>query len=122
MGGWLGAVLCALGLAAHLGAVKNWLSGSGGLSARRRPRRHVIIETNKTTARIFPEVPDCEAPEFWERMERLIVLNKRLIAVGASGRAGAAEGAAAPAAAGALCGGAAAAVHRQARAVRHVRL
>jgi hypothetical protein len=22
--------------------------------------QHVIIETNKTTARIFPEVPDCE--------------------------------------------------------------
>ena len=52
--------------------------------ARPRPRRHVIIETNKTTARIFPEVPDCETPEFWERMERLIVLNKRLIAIGAS--------------------------------------
>ena len=37
----------------------------------------MIIETNKTTARIFPEVPDCETPEFWERMERLIVLNKK---------------------------------------------
>ena len=22
--------------------------------------QHVVIETNKTTARIFPEVPDCE--------------------------------------------------------------
>ena len=39
-------------------------------------RRHVIIETNKTTARIFPEVPDCETPEFWDHMEKLIVLNK----------------------------------------------
>ena len=38
--------------------------------------RHVIIETNKTTARIFPEVPDCETPQFWEHMEKLIVLNK----------------------------------------------
>ena len=47
-------------------------------------RRHVIIETNKTTARIFPEVPDCETPEFWEHMENLIVLNKKLIAIGAS--------------------------------------
>lgn len=28
-------------------------------------RRHVIIETNNTTARIFPSVPDCETPEFW---------------------------------------------------------
>ncbi len=39
-------------------------------------RRHVIIETNKTTARIFPEVPDCETPEFWDHMEKLIVLNR----------------------------------------------
>ena len=38
--------------------------------------RHVIIETNKTTARIFPEVPDCETPEFWDHMEKLIVLNR----------------------------------------------
>jgi magnesium-protoporphyrin IX monomethyl ester (oxidative) cyclase len=44
--------------------------------------RHVIIETNKTTARIFSEVPDCEAPQFWEHMENLITLNQKLIAVG----------------------------------------
>jgi magnesium-protoporphyrin IX monomethyl ester (oxidative) cyclase len=44
----------------------------------------VIIETNKTTARIFPEVPDCETPEFWEHMENLIVINRKLIAVGQS--------------------------------------
>ncbi len=48
------------------------------------PRRHVIIETNKTTARIFPEVPDCETPEFWDHMEKLIVLNRKLIAIGQS--------------------------------------
>lgn len=46
--------------------------------------RHVIIETNKTTARIFPEVPDCECAEFWDRMERLIQLNKQLISIGGS--------------------------------------
>eukprot|EP00884_Botryococcus_braunii_P016236 jgi/Botrbrau1/3296/Bobra.174_1s0059.1 len=46
--------------------------------------RHVIIETNKTTARIFSEVPDCESPKFWEHMENLIVLNQKLIAVGQS--------------------------------------
>ncbi|CAK0784728.1 Member of the CCCH zinc finger [Coccomyxa viridis] len=46
--------------------------------------RHVIIETNKTTARIFPEVPDCETPEFWDQMEKLIVLNKKLVAIGQS--------------------------------------
>lgn len=49
-----------------------------------RACRHVIIETNKTTARIFPEVPDCETPEFWKHMEALIVLNKKLIAIGES--------------------------------------
>ena len=48
------------------------------------PCRHVVIETNKTTARLFPEVPDCETPEFWDHMEKLIVLNKKLIAIGAS--------------------------------------
>ena len=44
----------------------------------------MIIETNNTTARIFPAVPDCETPEFWDKMERLIVLNKQLLAVGQS--------------------------------------
>lgn len=44
----------------------------------------MIIETNKTTARIFSEVPDCENPKFWEHMENLITLNRRLIAVGES--------------------------------------
>ena len=47
-------------------------------------RRHVIIETNKTTARIFPQVPDCEAPVFWDRMEALIRCNKKLAAISAS--------------------------------------
>ena len=36
----------------------------------------MIIETNKTTARIFPQVPDCENALFWERMERLVQLNQ----------------------------------------------
>lgn len=27
--------------------------------------RHVIIETNNTTARIFPSVPDVETAHFW---------------------------------------------------------
>ena len=48
------------------------------------PDRHVIIETNNTTARIFPAVPDCETPEFWDKMERLIVLNRQLLALGQS--------------------------------------
>jgi hypothetical protein len=29
-------------------------------------------------------VPDCETPQFWDKMERLIVLNKRLIELGQS--------------------------------------
>lgn len=41
----------------------------------------MIIETNKTTARLFPEVPDCETEEFWSHMEKLIVLNKKLMAI-----------------------------------------
>ena len=44
----------------------------------------MIIETNKTTARIFPQVPDCETPAFWDRMEALIRCNERLAAIGAS--------------------------------------
>lgn len=46
--------------------------------------RHVIIETNKTTARIFPQVPDCENDQFWDRMEALIRLNQQLADIGAS--------------------------------------
>uniref|UniRef100_A0A7S1SMW4 magnesium-protoporphyrin IX monomethyl ester (oxidative) cyclase n=1 Tax=Tetraselmis chuii TaxID=63592 RepID=A0A7S1SMW4_9CHLO len=40
--------------------------------------QHVIIETNKTTARIFPEVIDCENPEFFRRMDRMVVANNAL--------------------------------------------
>lgn len=44
----------------------------------------MIIETNKTTARLFPEVPDCEVPEFWARMDRLVELNNELKAISES--------------------------------------
>lgn len=33
--------------------------------------QHVIIETNRTTARIFPAVCDVESPEFFERLDRV---------------------------------------------------
>ncbi|GMH40164.1 hypothetical protein BSKO_08068 [Bryopsis sp. KO-2023] len=46
--------------------------------------QHVIIETNKTTARIFPEVPDCEHPEFFKKMDALRDLNMSLLALGDS--------------------------------------
>uniref|UniRef100_A0A061SFX3 magnesium-protoporphyrin IX monomethyl ester (oxidative) cyclase n=1 Tax=Tetraselmis sp. GSL018 TaxID=582737 RepID=A0A061SFX3_9CHLO len=40
--------------------------------------QHVIIETNKTTARIFPEVIDCENPEFFRRMDKMVEANTAL--------------------------------------------
>lgn len=43
--------------------------------------QHVIIETNKTTARIFPEVIDCENPEFFRRMDKMVVANNALCAL-----------------------------------------
>eukprot|EP00850_Spirogloea_muscicola_P011121 SM000068S20553 [mRNA] locus=s68:93036:94659:+ [translate_table: standard] len=45
---------------------------------------HVIIETNRTTSRIFPAVLDVENPKFQERLETLVSLNQRLIAIGSS--------------------------------------
>jgi magnesium-protoporphyrin IX monomethyl ester (oxidative) cyclase len=47
--------------------------------------QHVILETNKTTERIFPAVPDVESPEFFERMDRLVKLNKQVIELGSKG-------------------------------------
>eukprot|EP01025_Chloroclados_australasicus_P061638 TRINITY_DN8103_c1_g3_i1.p1 TRINITY_DN8103_c1_g3~~TRINITY_DN8103_c1_g3_i1.p1 ORF type:complete len:407 (-),score=53.74 TRINITY_DN8103_c1_g3_i1:235-1455(-) len=46
--------------------------------------QHVIIETNNSTARLFPQVPDCEHPEYFKRMDRLVELNEKLLAVKAS--------------------------------------
>jgi magnesium-protoporphyrin IX monomethyl ester (oxidative) cyclase len=45
---------------------------------------HVIIETNKTTARIFPAVLDCENPEFERRLDKCVEYNNKLIAIGNS--------------------------------------
>ncbi|XP_022978035.1 magnesium-protoporphyrin IX monomethyl ester [oxidative] cyclase, chloroplastic [Cucurbita maxima] len=45
---------------------------------------HVIIETNRTTARIFPAVPDVENPEFKRKLDRMVEINEKLIAVGES--------------------------------------
>jgi len=41
---------------------------------------HVLHQTNKTTALIFPEVIDTYNPQFKERLDHLVTLNKRLIA------------------------------------------
>jgi len=48
-----------------------------GLDAREFDR-HVILETNRTTARIFPEVLDVENPQFMERMDNLVEINNRM--------------------------------------------
>jgi hypothetical protein len=40
--------------------------------------QHVIIETNKTTERIFPAVPDVEHPEFFNKMDELVKLNRKV--------------------------------------------
>ncbi|KAF4371546.1 hypothetical protein G4B88_008261 [Cannabis sativa] len=45
---------------------------------------HVIIETNRTTARIFPAVLDVENPEFKRKLDRMVVINDKLQAVGQS--------------------------------------
>ncbi|KAG1657673.1 hypothetical protein FOA52_013767 [Chlamydomonas sp. UWO 241] len=44
--------------------------------------QHVIIETNKTTMRIFPEVPDVESPDFFKRLDYLVELNTKVINIG----------------------------------------
>jgi len=46
--------------------------------------QHVIIETNATTARIFPEVLDVENPEFFQRLDKLVETNTALLALGKS--------------------------------------
>ncbi|KAM2261702.1 hypothetical protein TB2_043159 [Malus domestica] len=45
---------------------------------------HVIIETNRTTARIFPAVLDVENSEFERKLDRMVEINQKLIAVGES--------------------------------------
>lgn len=45
---------------------------------------HVIIETNRTTSRIFPAVLDVENPEFKARLDKMVVLYEKLFAIGQS--------------------------------------
>lgn len=45
---------------------------------------HVIIETNKTTARLFPAVLDCENPEFERRLDHLVELNTSIVRIESS--------------------------------------
>ncbi|KAK2406613.1 magnesium-protoporphyrin IX monomethyl ester [oxidative] cyclase, chloroplastic [Trifolium repens] len=44
---------------------------------------HVIIETNRTTARIFPAVVDVENPEFKRKLDRMVERNQKILLVAA---------------------------------------
>uniref|UniRef100_A0A7S0X2Z0 Uncharacterized protein n=1 Tax=Chlamydomonas leiostraca TaxID=1034604 RepID=A0A7S0X2Z0_9CHLO len=44
----------------------------------RQFNQHVIIETNKSTERLFPAVPNVETPEFWDKMNYLVDLNAQV--------------------------------------------
>ena len=43
--------------------------------------RHVVMVTNDSVGRVFPEVPDVNAPGFWGRMDRMVVYNMQLVAI-----------------------------------------
>ncbi|KAL3632617.1 cardiolipin synthase [Castilleja foliolosa] len=43
---------------------------------------HVIIETNRTTARVFPAVLDVENPEFKRKLDRMVEINEKILAIG----------------------------------------
>lgn len=43
-----------------------------------------LLQTNKTTSRIFPAVLDCENPEFERRLDQCVVHNEKLIEIAAS--------------------------------------
>nr|POE97486.1 magnesium-protoporphyrin ix monomethyl ester [oxidative] cyclase, chloroplastic [Quercus suber] len=40
------------------------------------------MQTNRTTARIFPAVLDVENPEFKRKLDRMVEINEKLLAVG----------------------------------------
>lgn len=43
-----------------------------------------VVQTNRTTARIFPAVLDVENPEFKRKLDRMVEINQQLISVGQS--------------------------------------
>ena len=40
------------------------------------------MQTNRTTGRIFPAVLDVENPEFKRKLDRMVEINQRLLAIG----------------------------------------
>ena len=49
-----------------------------------RFNQHVIIETNNTTERIFPAVPDLSVPGYFDKMDNMVRLSKKIAEVGQS--------------------------------------
>lgn len=43
--------------------------------------QHVIRMTNESSERIFPQVPDVDAPGFWDKMNYLVELNSKVVGV-----------------------------------------
>ncbi|PNH07971.1 Magnesium-protoporphyrin IX monomethyl ester [oxidative] cyclase 2, chloroplastic [Tetrabaena socialis] len=60
---------------------RNAFYGSLGLNTTQF-NQHVIIETNKSTERIFPAVPNVEDPEFFRRLDLLVQYNEKVLAIG----------------------------------------
>lgn len=50
--------------------------------------QHVIIETNKSAARVFTTVPDHDNPEFFKKMDYLVWCNEKISEIGAMGLPG----------------------------------
>jgi magnesium-protoporphyrin IX monomethyl ester (oxidative) cyclase len=43
--------------------------------------QHVIIETNNTTERIFPSVPDLSVPGYFDKLDNMVATNQKLVDV-----------------------------------------
>lgn len=41
-----------------------------------------FVQTNRTTARIFPAVLDVENPEFKRKLDRMVEINTQILAIG----------------------------------------
>jgi len=44
----------------------------------------IYLQTNRTTARIFPAVLDVENPEFKRKLDKMVEINQKIIAIGES--------------------------------------
>lgn len=44
--------------------------------------QHVIIETNKSTERLFPAVPDVENPRFFQELDEMVKYNEQIVKIG----------------------------------------